>query len=530
MLHPKHVGKACIFCNEPLTLNRVAWLIEEAPLRRMSLGKKEEDDERSPFEQTDSALWDAIYRFHHPDPRGESFFQTMGGNLDLAGKLDTGEIRCVFPEDFDPAQPEEKSVNTYTTPSNNNIPIFKRPGVETDGPYLCFTEEFSEEMRACGLAAFQTRTTQRFIEEVCIRPVCPKCMSYIPKEQLDGSAQDTYVVRLAYIGQMESGKTTLNWANLICDTFDQNGWTSSRKDVFSSTHYKAENFYEDIIRRGVLPERTPKNKYTPPLLIRLRRNNKTLLLVLMDIAGELLQQIQIYSARRLEDLQTFAYLDILKQMDGFLLMLDVEKEILPLIGIEQRHPSKTEEGAGKTEAGESQADEAKDANAEDTKTESGDAVPKTLYELLKGCVEIDEFKKKPAALLLTKCDLLFDSQDNAGLGHKYDQLFHMFASVERKFWQQSNASPEQRLHYDADYHECIQIPFRAFIQHWFPQLWGTLQNTFSRVSIFPESSLGAEATSLPPSGIQKTDLHPFHSADPIFWMLDVVALSDQEDA
>lgn len=493
-------NRQCIFCGQDLEPDQIAWLIDEKLLRGVPLSGEQSASALSP---ADNVFWDALNRFSRPDRKGTAFYLNMSGKLAPSERVEPEQVQVVLPGDFEDPASDGKTVNTYTTEDNREIQVFRRPDTEKDKLYLRFTEEFVAEMQRLGFTSFDSPPILRYIEEECIKPVCPECMSYLPRELLDKYQQDVYVVRLAYIGPPNSGKTTLNWTNLVHQAFSRGGWIQSSKNLFSTTHYKARNYYEDQVRLRRIPMRTQKEEYTPPLIVRLRRDNKILLLSLTDIAGELLQQIYLDSTSGTMTPQTYAYVNMLERMDGFLLMIDSKTEIL----------SKT------------------NANTAMDGDQRGQSAA-TLYDLVKCFSGFYEMSKKPAALLLTKCDMLFQKSDDSGMMNQdYKTLFHMFSQTEKAFWQQpEDPHAAVRTCYAADYHECIQMPFKAFIQYHFPQLWTCLNSIFSRFDVFPEASLGIDRKFQPDESVDLAELKPFHTAAPFFWLLDVIGFDPPEKA
>lgn len=513
--------KRCIFCEQPIDLNRVAWMIDESRLRKEIFGTEEA--------QGINAFWDAISRFSQPDRTGADFYAMMSGTQKNQSPR---RIPVVLPEHLRPSQNTGKeSPNIYTTQTDEKIPIFQHLDPASGDRHLRFTKQFVRAMQESGLECFQIKHSRCYIEEKCIRPVCPGCMSYVPKELLDESDQNTYVARLAYIGPIGSGKTTLNWTNLVFDAFYRGGWFQDVEDLYTTTHYLARNFYETLVQEKKLPPRTRWKEYNPPLLVRLRRKNKKILLVLIDVAGELLQQISQQRASGEVALQTYAYTKVIRQVDGFLLMLDSDVEILPQVGIVDAEKSDGKSGDIETPP----QVESPDAEKSDGKSAEKELLPVTLFELVQSYTSNGSLEKKPAALVLTKCDTMFKDSPAACFEEKYENLFSQFSPVERAFWQRPEGPEYIRTSYEADYHECIQFPFKALVQELFPRLWDVLKEGFSRVDIFPEASLGIRTSGISDENTDENSdkkfdlkkLKPFRTAAPIFWLLDMIDFGQQ---
>lgn len=494
----------CIFCSQTFSIDKVSWIID----RERAAELNDNSAQMSVPRYTEDPLGDAMDRFLRADAVGATFYGIMSGQIKPGESARANDIRIVRAEDLTPdAERNGQSPNIYRTLSGERIRIFNPFDMEKDGAVLHLSDEFLAEMDKRGYTGFQQELMLRHFEEKCVRPVCPKCSSYLPREIFNtSSGKDVYVARLAFIGPVESGKTTLIWTNLMCKLFDRGGWFQDTDEVFATTHYMAKNFYEHSIRYKILPQRTQRNVYVPPLLLRLQRNGITLILLLMDVAGELLQTIKEARESGALDPQMSVYAKLIQSMDGFLLMLDSKREI-------RRRADKL--------AGNSVKNPAND--------------PSPLSDLVRAC----GVYRKPAALLITKCDDIMENLDSQSiLNRQYKKLFSDFSETELSFWQQpvKGAVPYMDnitdnimdTPYSADYHECIQMSFKPFVRKHFPQLWRQLEQTFSRVDVFPEASLGSELPSDTP--IEREDIHPFFSVDPIFWLLDMISPDNSDNS
>ena len=207
------------------------------------------------------------------------------------------------------------------------------------------------------------------------------------------------------------------------------------------------------------------------------------------------------------------YLKLLRQMDGFILTLDGEKELLPL----------TEEGQ----------------MLNDNSDEDSDEGTVKLEKLLTQFSSIPHFPRKPAALVVTKCDRLFranqpvsgqDSREPASEywldDEKFEKLFGGMTKVEQALWQQPDSNDALRdAPYRDGWHEAVQRSWKPLLWDKFPLLSQIVRGVFSRVDVFPESSIGR--THLTPDqlnqySLAQLNLKPFHSSDPFFWLMDMV--------
>lgn len=498
MIHLHAGRRRCVFCGEDFSRESVRWLIDE----EADKGLWSKEREQSPNASTSSKaapLRDAMDRFLRLDYMGQSFFHMVSGQGKYAEP--PKQVRLVIPEeDLSPAASPERRLNRYTTPEGREADIFCLGHKEGDVPCLRFTEEFIDVMEASGIEQLRHQGNRRYIEEICIRPVCPHCTSYLPPELLTESP-DVFLARFALVGPIAAGKTTMNLINLALDQFNHGAWSRDKTGISGRSHYLASNYYEQYLRDKKLPTRTPKDIYIPPLLVRLTREKKRVLVVLMDVAGELLEQIeQDMEKGEKSERKVYAARELLRQMDGYLLMLDGEKEFLPKLGYA---------------------------------ADNQDPPEVKLADLVPICRRFVSSGKKPAALVLTKCERFFTE----GTVHPippeaYQKAFPTFGQLETALWQQPEPSAGNSG-YSARHHEAIQFFFKPIIRKHFRELWNQAANIFSRVDVFPESNWGHASVNgqdLAAGTVNIKSLEPFYSAAPVFWLLDVINDSEPPEA
>lgn len=492
MIHLNAGCRKCVFCGENFFRDEVRWLIDEEAERSLEPKKQGQPATGTPVLSKAAPFRDAMDNFLRADYAGQNFFQTVSGKTDQTDQ--PKQIRMVVPEeDLNPSASHKRSLNRFTAPGGAEVAIF-RLEIRDDGrPCLHFTEEFIDAMKASGVARLGYQQKQRYIEDTCIRAVCPHCTSYLPDELLMESP-DVFLVRLALVGPIDAGKTTMTLISLAKKQFNHGAWSQNTTGIRGRSHYLASNYYEKYLREKKLPTRTPKDIYIPPLLIRLEWNKKQVLVVLMDVAGELLEQIkQDMESGAPPEPKVYAAREILSQMDGYLLMLDSEWELLPKLGI-----------IGKL----------------------GPA-PSTvkLADLVPICRSFVGSDKKPAALVLTKCDQLFTKEVKAPLPpNAYKKVFPTSSELEKILWQQPEPDAGDSG-YSARHHEAIQFFLKPMIQMHFRELWNQAGNIFSRVDVFPESNWGhadVNEKELKADTVDIDSLDPFYSAAPVFWLLDVI--------
>lgn len=484
--------RKCVFCGEDFSLESVRWLIDKEAEQALWPKKQEQPSNATPFR-------DAMDRFLRDDYEGQNFFQTVSGKTADAGQ--PKQIRLVVPEkDLALNASSERNLNRYRLPEGAEVTIFRLGAGDEGLPCLHFTKEFISAMEASGVVQLRSRQKRRYIENTCIRPVCPHCTSYLPHELLMESP-DVFVVRLALVGPIAAGKTTMTHINLAKRQFHRGAWSQDTTGIYGASHYLASNYHEEYLREKKLPTRTPKNIYIPPLLIRLERKNKQVLVVLMDVAGELLEQIKqdMESGGPPED-KVHAAQELLRQMDGYLLMLDSERELFPKLKI----------------------------------TNGPDFAPLDvkLADLVPICRSFVGSVKKPAALVLTKCEQLFTEEVSYPLpSDLYNKIFLSSSRLEKLLWQQTEPNAGDSG-YSARHHEAIQFFFKPIIQKHFRELWNQAGNIFSRIDVFPESNWGkvdVGEEELKMGAVDIDSLEPFYSAAPVFWLLDMINRSEPQE-
>lgn len=491
MIHLNAGRRKCIFCGEEFLLENVRWLIDEGAEQTLWPRKQEQlPDTSAP--SSAAPFRDAMDSFLRDDYAGQNFFQTVSGKTADIGR--PKQIRLVVPEeDLSPDASSKRNLNHYRPPEGTEVTIFHL-GIGDNGlPCLHFTEEFIDTMEASGIVQLRSPQKQRYIENTCIRPVCPYCTSYLPHELLMESP-DIFVARLALVGPIAAGKTTMTHINFAKRQFHRGAWSQDTTGIYGSSHYLASNYHEKYLREKKLPTRTPKDIYIPPLLIRLERKKKRILVVLMDVAGELLEQIkQDMESGDPPEPKVYAAQELLRQMDGYLLMLDSERELLPELKIINEL----------------------DFTPPDVK----------LADLVPICRSFVGSDKKPAALVLTKCEKLFTERVSNPLPPDlYKKVFLSSSRLEKILWQQPESSAGDSG-YSARHHEAIQFFFKPIIQKHFRELWNQAGNIFSRVDVFPESNWGHVTVSeeeLETDAVNIDSLEPFYSAAPMFWLLDMI--------
>lgn len=526
----------CMYCGTAFEMNRLNWLIRERALEaeKIETGRKAKRPENNPSampdvlegkaETDDQAEWEEddeelgvenpfrtvmTSHFSDRDELGRYFYSRMissAASGDSSRTLPDKRPMLVRAEYFTDDAGSNQG-NSYRTPDGKEIHIFENPS-EDGQVSLHFTQDFIESMNRQGYSTLKVR--RQFIENQCIRAVCPWCTSFLPDE-LFQNKQEYYVVKLGFIGPRESGKTTLNVVNILLERLTRGGWSLSKSKYLAVTHYLSNsggNYYKKVFKTGMFPERTQPLDYVPPLLLRLNRpgGEKHLLLVLMDVAGEFLQGLEQKMAEDDIDERDEMYQRLLNEMDGYLLTMDAERELYPLVA-------------------QGQAD---NGNAEERTVK--------LQKLMNICASMKQFRNKPAALILTKCDTLFEDRDMHGNGLtpvEFQNLFQDFTPLEQAYWQQPEDADSLDAPYQADRHEFLQFSFKPLIQRRFPTLWALMQ-CFSRVDVFPESTIGN--TQFPMQEIKQykiddpyINLKPFHSTDPIFWLLDMMEAEESNE-
>ena len=491
MIHLNKGCRKCVFCGEEFSRESVCWLIDKRADSGLWAAEKAQPANAS---ASSAPFRDAMDSFLRPDYAGQNFFQTVSGRIEDARQPE--QIRLVVPEeDLDPAGGR----NRYVSPAGMEVHIFRLERRQGGLPCLRFTQEFITAMEESGVVHLRHQRNQSYIEETCIRPVCPHCTSYLPSELLTESP-DVFLARLALVGPIDAGKTTMNFINLVKKQFNGGAWSQNTEGMTGRTHYLASNYYEEFLKGKKLPTRSPKNIYIPPLLVRLTRKNVQVLIVLMDVAGELLEQIQQEMEKGdAPELRVFAAREILRQMDGYLLVLDSEKEFLP-----------------KGNALMGRADDSSEVKLAD------------LVPICRGFV--DDIKK-PAALVLTKCEQLFTADVASPLpSGVYQTLFPSSSRLEELLWQQPEPNAGDSG-YSSRHHEAVQFFLKPVIRKQFPILWAQATNIFSRVDVFPESNWGRAVISegeLKTGAVDIDLLDPFYSAAPVFWLLDVIDRGERQ--
>lgn len=418
------------------------------------------------------------------------------------------EIRLVAPKDF------ESRKNQFYGRPKKRIKVFEKPDPRaSDYPALHFSKTFYSLWR--DREGLVTQNVIRKIEQNEIHPVCPFCISDLPYG-LFGHGEPVRVIKLGLIGPAESGKTSFNVINILFECLKCGGWEVEEEIPYVNPYdLSAGNYYKSVLKSGKLPPPTP-DRYIPPLLLRLKNNSQNILLSLLDIPSCRLKTIREDIANHRPTSRTSLYMKLFEQMDGWLLMLDAEREILPKINSNEYY-----------EASENQ---------------------ETLESLLQIFSRISEPQLKPAALVITKCDLLFTNAPG-------NKLFDTCSPVEQALWQQtwedfqktSNLKRQpkrvwqlpwrqsqeseglaertgRKEFYSADRHEIVQYTFKPLIKRYFPELTDQLDRYFSKADIFPESNWGSYLgiPNIQEKQLNKEWVKPFYSAEPIFWLMDII--------
>ncbi len=489
----------CIYCGESFFLREIKWRISDNATRHAS------NFEKSLCESLDRAL----ERFRCADNVGRAFFSAINGEGSCPKTPE--KIRLVIPADF------KSNKNRFSKNSRyGDIWTFKEPDLrDPNYPTLHFSGECVRKLNNFGRGIPETVIEK--IERDEIYPVCPFCISDLPRELLR-QKEPVHVIKLGFIGPAESGKTSLNVINILFECLDCGGWEFRRKDLYVTPHYLLkDNYYKSIFDRERLPPPTP-DCYIPPLLLQLKRGSQNVLLSLLDIPARRLKTLLEDVLNQKSTRQTDFYMKLFGQMDGWLLMLDAEREVLPKI-------DSNEHGAMPEEQ-------------------------ETLEYLLKIFSKIPEWQRKPAALVITKCDQLFidalgkekssklfgpSNSVELMLWQKPLEFWQRFNNLEqepRKIWQQRGkqepSSLEQQMgkkdFYSVDRHEIVQYLFKPLIRENFSELTNQLNRYFSEVDIFPESNWGSflEMPNIQEKLLDKEWVKPFYSAEPIFWLLDII--------
>lgn len=475
----------CVYCGGSFSPKEVRWRISD----------KAESSVLIFGEKVHTFLKKALDHFCREDTVGWNFFSLISGR---SPSEKPKRIRLVMPDDF------ASSINKTC---NHTVRIFKHP--KPDDPILHFSKDFVERLN--NLATPVPRNMIREIEDEEIYPVCPFCTAGLPRMMLS-QKEPFRLVKLGFAGPINSGKTTLNVINILFGCLDSGGWKASVKNPHTISHYLLpDNYYKTVLNNGTLPSQTP-DRYIPPLLLWLERDGQYVLLSLLDIPGKRLQAIRKDILSDNPSPQTECYIKLFKQMDGWLLMLDAEQEILRTL-----YPGQYGEAVRDREP---------------------------LLSLLKIFSQIQGRPHTPGALVISKCDRLFLDELK---GKKSQELFASFTPLELRLWQQSQndwlkfrdledqpklwreigrseVHPQEKRFYVPNRHEIVQYSFKPFIEDHFPELAKDLKCHFSRVDVFPVSSLGSVLTE---PDIQHKLLNdkwvkPFYSAEPIFWLLDII--------
>lgn len=470
----------CIFCGESFSPAELKWRIADDATRHAV-------DYRGKLYDS---LETVLKRFHCENTTGQVFLNTVDEHAA------SQKIRLVIPADL---KPDSKS-NLLRPAKNRTIKIFCRPDPQaSEYPHLRFSQDFVNYLDDSGKGIPKNVINRIARDE--IHPVCPFCISDLPCELLSQN-NPVQVVKLGLIGPAGSGKTSLNMINILFKCLDCGGWTVDTKDLYASPHYLlANHYYKPLFDSGKLPPPTP-DRYIPPLLLWLEKNGRKVLLLLLDIPASRLKAIredlEKHRADRKFAPRTNIYMKLFEQMSGWLLMLDTEQEILPKIRSD-----------GHGEAPENR---------------------ETLGSLLQIFAQAPELRSKPAALVITKCDLLF-TKVLSKEEETEKRLFEAFYPVERALWQvpwkklQDLERQSKKKGFSfTDRHEMIQLSFKPLIQKHFPELAGELEQYFSRVDIFPESSLGPllRTPNILEKQLDKEWVKPFYSAEPILRLLDTI--------
>lgn len=469
--------RTCIFCAEPFSLEEVRWLISESAgdLFPRVQGLRNPHPPRTLFEGT-------MDRFLRPDTEGLNFFSEIGSSYPYSKS--TSRVRLVMPDDLKPVPlgGKKNQPNLFQALDGSMVPIFHRPNPrDPTYPGLKFTKEFVDEFNH--QTGFNFGSLKANIEKFEIKPVCPHCTSYLP----DMLLHQNNVVKLGFIGPSGSGKTTLNVVNLKFNCLSCGGWTVKTDGIYASSHHFADNYYEAILKSGKIPRSMPERDYIPPLLIKMERGTQQILLELIDVPEKNLKDLQRAVLNHKQTAQTIRYFELLKQLDGWLLILDAEQEILPKIGVAANPVGSPPEDTVNLES---------------------------LIQLFSG---IESSERKPASLLITKCDCLFDQNLTT---NQRKRLFRDFSPAEQAVWQQR----KEKGTYSADRQEVIQYSFKPLVQKLFPDLWPALGQYFSQFAVFPESSWGDILTDpdTEPEDVDISQMKPFYSAEPIIWLLDMI--------
>lgn len=478
---PPRPNCTCIYCGESFSPAELKWRIANDAARHAV-------DYRGKLYDS---LEKVLKRFYCEDIIGQVFLNTVDEHAA------SREICLVTPADLKPGS----SRNLFRLPKNRRIHIFKKPVPQTsEYLHLRFSQDFVNYLDDSGRGI--PKTVINKIERDEIHPVCPFCISDLPCELLSQN-DSVQVVKLGLIGPAGSGKTSLNMINILFKCLDCGGWKVETKDLYASSHYLlANHYYKPLFDSGKLPPPTP-DRYIPPLLLWLEKNGRKVLLLLLDLPASRLKAIHEDLEKHRADHKlaprTDIYMKLFEQMSGWLLMLDAEQEILPKI-----------RSGGHGEAPENR---------------------ETLRSLLQIFSQAPELRSKPAALVITKCDLLFTE---ALSKDEEKRLFETFHHVERALWQMPREDWEKHQNLErqskkngfsfSDRHEMIQFSFKPLIQKHFPELAGELEQYFSRVDIFPESNLGPllRTPNILEKRLDKEWVKPFYSAEPVLRLLDTI--------
>ncbi len=454
--------RTCICCGRGFSLEEVQWLVS---------------NQTEKFFAQDSDLRDARGRFESAmdaflclDTRGSAFCNFMGGGG--PNPIQTQRIRLVTPENV-ALKVGEAAVFCRLEPED---PAY---------PGLRFTDEFVKQVDPNG--DLNVRDAKDDIEHCGIRPVCPHCTSYLP-DLLLARDDASRVIRLGLVGPARSGKTTLNAVNILCGCLNCGGWVVSAVGIKASSHYLLDSYYKPLLDGGEIPLSMPDSDYIPPLLIQMEHGARRVLLELLDIPAKVLQAIRGAVQENARTPRTARYLSLLRQLDGCLLFLDACQEIMPVL----------------------------EPNIEPVDGEG--ERPMNLESLVQVFSGIRGWSRKPAALLISKCDWLFGPNGKTGTD-KLDKLFNTFSDVDKLLWQRSREADS----YSADHHEAVQYAFKPLIRERFPTLWAYLERYFSRVDVFTQSNWDVGLESNGSDGDRAPDsLEPFHNADPIIWLLNMM--------
>ncbi len=472
--------RVCIYCGQPFFLGDVCWYLNDNIFSFFAENHNLKPD----------GFKHAIDQFLVDDRQGREFYLAMGGTRPSTKSKDRRHI--VRPSDFceDGSKTGRPSRNLFHSKTGSTAPIFRQLAPEDAGyPGLRFTEEFISALEPPESSCLRDRKSR--LEEYCMKAVCPRCSSFLPKEVLS-TDKKTYVVRLGLFGSSDKEKATFNLENIWFNCLNRGGWTLNPSGMFASSHYMLErHYYQAMYEDKAIPD-NPADGYAPPLLLRLDRNNIHILLVIMDIPVKQALALNAAVLQEKHTPQTSWYMDLLRHLDGCILLLSASSEILPRI------------------------------SHSDVPTEK---ILDPLGGMLSFLPDIPEYRHKPAALVLTNFEKLFPGGETITVTG-YEGILDCLDS---ELWKELGTRDPSALSYEADCHECLQFSTKEFVKKLLPGFWSHLTQYLGRIDIFPVDLW------TPEEPVEKTQRKintghriPLSSSPPIFWLLDVVKLDESQ--